>query len=1716
MEAVAVFPNSGCAAAALTGLAKGSPFKESKQTPKQRLSIPKLKNSTLKKKKQFTLSLVNQAKLNPTTRGFYNHRHYNHSPGKAAVCGEIVETKRRKVAARKHEPAEAPVRTKMSAGRAEGGEATNPNEARKRQTSETRASPASTTIESILPVFSGENKERRQPNNLLPPPMCVRVSDADCVCVGEVEGGSVVGMCSGGATSGDAKWCTPQGSDPKQLLSTALSFHGPQSTGLQVPNIVSEEQARAPSSLTNPLTLSMRLRGGSAMSDNVIVWSRNLGGCISNENFEGAVRCFKYHKVGIVCVQELGASALHTDIIKGFHASAADAGYTLHLAAIPKSRTFGGTAILVANSLTEQGYTVDKVVRGLRGGVICLTISHSQLNTFRIASVYAPQNKTESRAEFFNNLAKYVNSRTILAGDFNCVLDPTLDLKRPGAVSPYENSGASELQQIISSNNLRDSLREGLGNEFEYTCKTQTQTKNGPGVCLSRLDRIYTFDVPDALWAMDVHYAMQGSHHPVSATLTFEAEEITKTKRELPKVNEQLILEPKHNAKLISFISEMETDLKNSKMSITTINKQLKHKVRTYLIAETKKSNDKKYSAIRKQNEYLEAATEQLKNMPSRRAFSCVEAIEDKIKDLKKIVKPPTAQRSYTAVRKDDAMTAELWKSAFGGSKQSQRIPALNKIGCWNNPPPKNSDLPEKTNDVSNEAAKYFSHLAKLPNTTTRTKRCERVVMRLLKKGKRVNKSTSDICGQTITDTEIVAIMRDLPTGKSAGPDRIPNMFYKTFAGRLAPMLARLFNHGRDTKKFPADFTEGIVTLLYKKGVRSEVRNYRPITLLNSDYKLLTRTLAQRMLKLVPEFVSKMQIGFVPNTIIMETTVFLKLLQSHLDNIDEGGVLVFLDMEKAFDRVSWRYLKKACRALGFTDDLMAWIETLYNEKRAPKRRIYTNGKFSKKYNVNVGTAQGCPLSPLLFLPVMEALTRLLASDSKLKGIMIGSRDHRSNHFADDSIAALANIGYKPRLDINSSIFCSATNMAENMEKREILGVGTTGHVDPSTLTNDTTCWKKPGEYVISLGAPIGNDCGAFSTFHEKKVLEAKGVLVSARFIESISISGRSKLLNGNYYGKQRYWWSFMTPPAYIVKANKTDAANFLWRRSPELDKSEIGSSKRTGKFCSKDVEYRPIKKGGCGILHLDNHMAAFKASWIFRLYDTRDALYKEIVSLWIAPLSTTILIAALTAADKKAILAKIPNEWFTECIRAFWKLDLKPHLDFEKIKNPEEVESIPILRNHIFHVRMTANSEATWRHPIMSNLGDLINQDTRKFYNKSEVKALLQEHQNLSGSSLATALEQHEKIISAIPKALRTLLQERIPQIQQGETIYFRETHPGGAPYFTERYGRLISGNRVELYSLDSTRYPNIVRTKKITQAMYKTMKRAHCTVGKEKERQPIVKRESYSYPLNIKWLAKGSKDPLSLHQFTIKRITSLLPKPTPAPNSHAIYNTMFAEKLPWKVIHANQTGYLTSPRDNKVAQKILHKKLFLRNADSNANNKKCRFCNKVTESIRHVPMCPETLPLRKLAFRFMGAMGYNTEKLHTLKTWIFGINEDNKPLTEPQRDVRLLTLRVLYRHMQLKDRKNIKLNIESAKRELAYALMKRILNFQMQKRRFYMSRKNSTLPTEKSKHILPEEAAARYSGIGKLNVRTGRLTVNHGIRDILKEYGVWSPFNSS
>ena len=76
-----------------------------------------------------------------------------------------------------------------------------------------------------------------------------------------------------------------------------------------------------------------------------------------------------------------------------------------------------------------------------------------------------------------------------------------------------------------------------------------------------------------------------------------------------------------------------------------------------------------------------------------------------------------------------------------------------------------------------------------------------------------------------------------------------------------------------------------------------------------------------------------LELGFVPRTLIAEATMLINLMQAHLEHIDEGGILVFLDLEKAFDRCDWSYLHAALRKLRFTAPFTSWIDMLYDESK---------------------------------------------------------------------------------------------------------------------------------------------------------------------------------------------------------------------------------------------------------------------------------------------------------------------------------------------------------------------------------------------------------------------------------------------------------------------------------------------------------------------------------------------------------------------------------------------------------------------------------------------------------------------------------------------------------------------------------------------------------------------------------------------------------------
>ena len=122
--------------------------------------------------------------------------------------------------------------------------------------------------------------------------------------------------------------------------------------------------------------------------------------------------------------------------------------------------------------------------------------------------------------------------------------------------------------------------------------------------------------------------------------------------------------------------------------------------------------------------------------------------------------------------------------------------------------------------------------------------------------------------------------------------------------------------------------------------------------------------------------------------------MLMNLVEAYMnddDHQERGGLMLFLDMEKAFDRVSYAFLMRAAEAVGFGPNFMSTIGMMYNTEKPPLRRIYANGYYSEWFAIKSGVAQGCPVSPLLFLLVAETLKIALSQEPGYVGITIGGR-----------------------------------------------------------------------------------------------------------------------------------------------------------------------------------------------------------------------------------------------------------------------------------------------------------------------------------------------------------------------------------------------------------------------------------------------------------------------------------------------------------------------------------------------------------------------------------------------------------------------------------------------------------------------------------------------------------------------------------------------------
>ena len=248
-----------------------------------------------------------------------------------------------------------------------------------------------------------------------------------------------------------------------------------------------------------------------------------------------------------------------------------------------------------------------------------------------------------------------------------------------------------------------------------------------------------------------------------------------------------------------------------------------------------------------------------------------------------------------------------------------------------------------------------------------------------------------------ISKEDVRRTLLALNPDKSPGPDGIHPRILKECASALDCPLCLLFQKSTEEGRIPEDWKTANISPIHKKGSRSEVENYRPISLTSCICKVLERLIRKPLLEHLFDngLVSDRQHGFLPGRSC--STQLLEMMDYCTEVLDRGGSMdiIYFDLAKAFDSVPHRRLLEKLRTCGIDGRMWSWMEDFLVGRR---QRVMVDGEESGWAEVDSGVPQGLVLGPVLFLcyindmpDVVEAMLYLYADDAKALR-EIGSED----------------------------------------------------------------------------------------------------------------------------------------------------------------------------------------------------------------------------------------------------------------------------------------------------------------------------------------------------------------------------------------------------------------------------------------------------------------------------------------------------------------------------------------------------------------------------------------------------------------------------------------------------------------------------------------------------------------------------------------------------
>lgn len=830
-----------------------------------------------------------------------------------------------------------------------------------------------------------------------------------------------------------------------------------------------------------------------------------------------------------------------------------------------------GVATIIPNHLNYSLLDTKKDTEG-RLLIVKMKLHNCE---YVLVNAYAPtKDHKKEQLNFANTLksklAEFENDSIIIGGDLNIYLDPKLDKHDSISNKNDHPQYRKEILAIMETFQLVDCWRILNPTKRRFTWHARGKA--------SRLDYwLISEHLMNDLNNCDILPGLHSDHSIIQAQ--FGNNELKRGKG-IWKFNTSLLYDSNYVSKVKNIISECKSeysDLEDKGLAW----EMCKLKIRSFSVPYCiKKSKDKKKFKLDLENQLKQLQSEIDQNTTPEN----LEAFNSTKKELETIERHTANGHIFRSKCK--------WYEE--GEKNTKYFTSLEKRNYDNKVISQlqiDNKIIESPKEILDEEKKFYSNLytESLSIHDDTYKKSSDYFFDEKDTFPNLDSVQKDMCDKEITEREITESIKELKNGRTPGSDGLPSEFYKFFwvdvKSFVFDSIQYAFKHG----ELSIEQRRGIITLLPKKlKNRLLLKNWRPITLLNTDYKIIAKILAKRMQTVLPSLIHNDQTGYIKGRYIGQNIRTLEDVTFFANKENLPGILLSIDYEKAFDSLNWNFLFQTLRAFNFGDRFISLIKVMYNNIHSA---VINNGNITEFFKLEKGVRQGCPLSAYLFILALEVLALSIRKNSLIKGFKIGTKEVKLSMLADDLTCILRDLDSVHNLLDTIKRFSQCAGLKMNQEKTKAKYIGSLKNSDyyPHGLS-----WiKSPME---TLGIVFTDtEHNNYKYNFEKRIKSFKTILDIWKQ-RNLSLKGKVTVLNTLALPSLIYVSSVIDTPKRVIAEIDNLIANFIWdNKTPKISKRTL---------------IQNITKGGLKLCDYDTKVKALKLSWVSRLTTDDTANWK--------------------------------------------------------------------------------------------------------------------------------------------------------------------------------------------------------------------------------------------------------------------------------------------------------------------------------------------------------------------------------------------------------------------------------------------------------------------------------------------------------------------------